>query len=193
MRTLRILTPIVIAMVIIDALTTPAAFAGAWLFPDFYDAVITPVAADMDILIALFGLMTMIVFGFWIVRAGKNLVELGFTDLEFTPAARVWWFFVPFACLVMPYQGMRELWNASHGKQYYGETEQLVAIWWGLWLLRSFGGLIALIFISANGEAAFWVQGVIDAALAFVAIQLLREITAAQGRLRGPGLAEVFA
>jgi len=187
------LTPIVIAMVIIDALTTPAVFAGAWLFPDFYDSVITPVAADMDILIAIFGLVTMIVFGFWIVRAGKNLVELGFTDLEFTPAARVWWFFVPFACLVMPYQGMRELWNASHGKRDYGETEQLVAIWWGLWLLRSFGGLIALIFISANGEAAFWIQGVVDAALAFVAIQLLREITAAQGRLRGPGLAEVFA
>lgn len=189
LRTLRILTPIVIAMVILDALTTPLAFASAWLFPGFYTAAITPVATDIDMLIVIFGIATMIVFAAWIVQAGRNLVEFGYDDLEFTPAARVWWFAVPLACLVVPYQGMRELWNASHGRRDYTQTEPLVAIWWSLWLLRSFSGLITLVFVSVEGNIGFWVQGTVDAALALVAIQLLREVTAAQGRLRGPGLA----
>ncbi|WP_163360139.1 DUF4328 domain-containing protein, partial [Enterobacter hormaechei] len=81
-------------------------------------AELASVEVKMDMLI--WTLLTMCVFAWWIFRAGKNLVALGYVSLAFTPAVRIWWFLVPLANLVIPYHGMRELWNASHGKADLG-------------------------------------------------------------------------
>ena len=192
-RSLGLLTPAVIAMVTIDAFYKPLLFGGARLFPVFYSAVIAPNADGLNGIAALIKLATIVLFCMWIHRAGRNLIAFGFDALEFTPGARIWWFAVPIANLFVPYQGMRELWNASHGRQDLGHNEPIVAIWWGLWLLHGVAAAIAMFFTRGDDQAGFRAQGVADVALALVAIQMLREIVAAQARLRGPELARVFA
>lgn len=192
-RNLKPLTYLVIVMVVIDALTVPAILSTLNFAPFFFATVITPVATEVDRISTVFKLATMVVFAWWIFRAGRNLVAFGYEDLNFTPAARIWWFAVPFANLVQPYYGMRELWNASHGKDTYDETVPLVAVWWGMWLANGFMALFFQMMAGAQDMTLFWFQSALDIGLVVVAIQLLRGITRAQGALRGPELSEVFA
>ncbi|MDQ0250445.1 hypothetical protein J2W22_002509 [Sphingomonas kyeonggiensis] len=192
-RNLKLLTYVVITMVVIDALGVPAIAMLVQLAPAFFTTAVSPIANEIDAGTQIFKLATMVLFAWWIVRAGSNLVAMGYEDLSFSPASRVWWFAIPFANLVQPYLGMRELWNASHGKEQYDETVPLIAIWWGLWLANGFLALVLNIMIGAGEMTALWIQGGIDLALAFVVIQLLRGISHAQAALRGPQLSEVFA
>lgn len=192
-RNLKPLMTLVIFLVAVDALGTPAVLALAQLTPAFFNANVTPMANDVDLAARLFKIVTMIVFSVWIYQAGRNLIALGYEDLSFTPGARIWWFAIPFANLVQPYLAMRELWNASHGKDQYDDTVPLIALWWGLWLANGFIGVILQLFAEADALTALWVQSAIDIGLAVVAIQLLRGITHAQRRLRSPELSQVFA
>ncbi|MDF2383381.1 DUF4328 domain-containing protein [Nostoc ellipsosporum NOK] len=192
-RSLKPLMMLVIILVVINALRTPAILALVELAPAFFNANITPIANDVDLAARLFKIVTMIVFSVWIYQAGRNLIALGYEDLSFTPGARIWWFAIPFANLVQPYLGMRELWNASQGNDQYDDTVPLVAIWWGLWLAHGFMGIILQFFVGADALTSLWLQSALDFGLAGVAIQLLRGITNAQSRLRGPELSQVFA
>ncbi len=77
---------------------------------------------------------------YWHYRAGSNLVALGREDLQYTPAAHAYWWFVPFANLVYPYWTTLELYKASLPDQskdewILAETPSLFPIWWGCWLL----------------------------------------------------------
>jgi hypothetical protein len=194
-RDLRGLTLAVAAMVVIDALTTPIILLAAILFPDGYTENVTPIASQVDMATVMFKLLTFVVFGRWIYVAGRNLVEAGYHDLEFSPAARIWWFAVPVACLFKPFQGMRELWNASHGHSDYSEGNSLVATWWALWLLTGFAGYITA-FMSRSpdsGVTPYGIQAVFDIAVAVVAIIMIRGIADAQTKLGAGELAEVFA
>ena len=112
-RDLRVLTLLVIVMVIIDALWNPIILLGAAAFPIGFRSLITPIASTVDTGFVIFRLATVVMFCCWIYIAGRNLVAADVDDLDFTPGARIWWFAVPFANLVKPFQGMRELWNAS--------------------------------------------------------------------------------
>lgn len=137
-------------------------------------------------------LITSIVFAVWLFRAGKNLAQAGFYDLEFTPASRIWWFFVPFLALYKPYQGMRELWNASHGRDSFEETNGLVAGWWACWI-----GTIIVSWISGAGAFALTggdlIVGAVNAGTVITAILIVRGVSQAQIGLSGEGLSEVFA
>ncbi|NYT39428.1 DUF4328 domain-containing protein [Sphingomonas sp. R-74633] len=190
MRNFRILTAVVVAMTALNALYLPLIFGSAWLFRVLYGVAILPHGLWLDQLATLFKIATGILLLAWVYRAGRNLADLGVNDLEFTPDERVWWFAVPFANLVVPYQGMRELWNASRGRRNLGETEPLVVIWWGIWLARCVEILLAR-FVA--DRLILLLLAITEAALALVAIQLVREIAANQARLRSPRVAEVFA
>jgi hypothetical protein len=137
----------------------------------------------------------MIAFGVWIFLAGKNLLAAGVTDLEFTPGSRIWWFAVPIATLFKPYQGMRELWNASRNIWPYDENSPLLGIWWALWLIHnflgSFGGLLG--GKQTPDVSYFIAEGAISIALAVPAILIVHGITRGQTTLDQAPLAEVFA
>jgi hypothetical protein len=194
LRDLRPLTLVVSVMVAINALITPMILGWSALSPDTFDVHITPVADAVDGTAMLFKLATIIVFGRWIYMAGRNLVDAGYQDLEFTPAARIWWFAVPFANFVMPFRGMRELWNASHGEGDYTVDNGLVGAWWALWL----GQTVAVIILRVSagpdaGAGPLWFQSAAYVVLSIVAIALIRRIAKAQTKLGAGELAEVFA
>ena len=68
-------------------------------------------------------------------RAAKNLRALGQNNLVFTPAAQVYWWFVPIANLFMPYQATGELIRASEAQEdswVFTPKPSTLAIWWGL-------------------------------------------------------------
>lgn len=200
-RDLRGLTLIVSVMAGINALLTSVTMFAPQIFPEFYsldDSVIsTRPGLLFDFAVLGFTLLTYILFSRWIYLAGRNLVEAGCQNLEFTPAARIWWFAAPIANLYKPFQGMRELWNASHGNEdYSSETASLVAIWWALWLLSGFSSLGLMFFLEGSGEpdlTPYWVSAAIEIVLAIVAIAMIRRIAEAQTQLSDPRLAEVFA
>lgn len=194
LRDLRPLTHFVTAMVVIDALMTPLLLVSAALFPEGYTENVIPVAQQIDGAVLIFTLLTFVVFSRWIYVAGRNLVEAGYQDLEFTPGSRIWWFAVPIANFVKPYQGMRELWNASHGESAYTLGSGLVGLWWAIWLGRSlFGTVLSMAAGPDSGTGPLWLQSAADAALAVVAITMIRRIAEAQTKLGTEELAEVFA
>ncbi len=193
-KNLRILTIVVAAMVVIDALLKPIVLLWAGMDRDSPLSLAGPDGAGIDVALIGWIVLTMIVFSIWIVVAGKNL-ERAELDLEFTAASRVWWFAVPFACLIKPFQGMRELWNASHGADHYDENNGLVTVWWAIWLI---GNLVSYFVNTVAGPEAgtgpLWIDGAVHIAQAAVAIPLIVGIARAQGRtLYGDNLEEVFA
>ncbi|WP_404333413.1 DUF4328 domain-containing protein [Sphingomonas sp. MMS12-HWE2-04] len=193
-RDLRSLMRVVIVMVVLDALSTPAILVCAQLFPEHFTTTIAPDASALDGAAVLLKLATYIIFAIWIYRAGKNLLAAGFSDLSFTPGTRIGWFAVPIANLFKPYQGMRELWNASHGETDYSIGNNLLGAWWALWLINNF--LAYFVGLAAGedaGTGALWFQSAVDAASAVTAILVVRGITEAQTKLGTTELAEVFA
>lgn len=55
-----------------------------------------------------------ILFAVWLYRMNANLRQLSSKPMEFTPGWMIGWYFIPFANLFKPFQGMRELWQVSH-------------------------------------------------------------------------------
>jgi hypothetical protein len=193
LRDLRLLTAILAVMIVIDALLNPAVLLWAAVLPDAFLSLVTPVASTVDGGVLVFKIATMIVFSYWIYVAGQNLVEADIEDLDFTPASRIWWFAVPIASFFKPFQGMRELWNASRGTLPYDTNDSLVATWWALWLgTRLFGSFSGL--LGARGTTnMLWATSAANIALAVVAIMLIRGIAQGQRTLDGSSLSEVFA
>jgi hypothetical protein len=190
LRNLTLLTWIVTIMVVLDALSMPFVAVTVQLFPTFFMTRILPLAGQVDPLLTVFKFATMIVFGVWIHRAGKNLIAAGYEDLEFTPGARIWWFAVPIANLFKPFQGMRELWNASHGEGEYTITPPLIAGWWAFWLASNILGTLTSRFPDV-GLMTF--SAIADIGVAALAIVMIQRIAAAQARLAPEQVAEVFA
>ena len=102
-------------------------------------------AARFNQQLGMFALLSLIatatLWFIWSFRCNRNLRALGFDLLEFTPGATVWWWFVPFANLVRPYQIMRELLLGSVAASR-GETgligassSRAVGLWWTFYLL----------------------------------------------------------
>ena len=189
-RNLGGLAVTVIAMVAIDALWAPAKLLAAALAPSFFVANIRPDLELLDAIAVAFMLVTSTVFATWIYRCGKKLRDSGVDSLEFTPASRVWWFFVPVANLVKPFQGMRELWNASYGTWPYDSNQSLLSTWWALWIIHSISANFATRFEMGSWAIADAAIGIF---LAATAIMLVRGITLAQSQLGDRALSEVFA
>lgn len=81
-------------------------------------------------------LFTYPTFGWWIVRANKNVRALGAVGLRESPGWALGWFFVPLFCIWRPWIAMKQLWHASHdpvGWAMQGKAV-FVAVWWTLWL-----------------------------------------------------------
>lgn len=193
-RELRWLAVAVPALMIFEAGNRPLLLI--WMLYDLagYSATIVPFAAYYGPALIGLSFVTMVAFTRWIYVAGYNLRAAGIPDLSFSPASRIWWFLVPLANLVMPYRGMRELWNASHGQHDPFRRSGLVMIWWFTAL-----GNVVLAYIASrvgwqDGGIALFAESAVGLALATLAIVLIRNISAAQQHLgTAPRLIDVFA
>jgi hypothetical protein len=132
-----------------------------------------------------------ILVGRWIYVTNANAHLLS-DDMTVTPGWAVGWYFVPFANLVKPYQGMKETWQASHyAGGLHEETETaLLPWWWGLWILTNILGNISMqISMRVDGLAASPSQGVLvidlvaaalNVPLCLILIRLMRRLARAQ-------------
>jgi hypothetical protein len=111
-----------------------------------------PGEGAISVLQGLGGLLQALVFivcGFfclkWIYRVSLNAHSLT-SDMKITPAWGVGWFFVPFACLWKPFEGVRETWqvSAASGPGWKTQpTPPLLGWWWGFWIVANILGNIA--------------------------------------------------
>lgn len=84
-------------------------------------------------------LVTAILFLRWTYLVKRNVLALGGTNQAFSPGWSVGYYFIPILTLWMPYQALREAFEASHpDAQYNSNTPSrpaLMPLWWTLWLV----------------------------------------------------------
>ncbi len=145
-------------------------------------------------------IVSVILVSMWIHRAHANLQEASVDGLEFTPGWAVGWYFIPFANLIKPFQGMRELWNASHREYFQYETPapDNLKYWWGTWIAGNILSNVSMRLGTAESADALWIAALIGTvssflivACAWLLIGLIRDITNAQAN--GLAVAETFA
>jgi len=167
----------------------------AYVGGEYGAATASQVATGLLALVNLTALAgSLILVGCWIYRANANAHVLG-GDLTITPGWAVGWYFVPFANLVKPYTAMKETWLASHFGSNWGagDATDLLAWWWGLWIVNNIIGNIAWRLSTAapafSGDMDL-VNGLIELPLTWVLVRIMIQIRDAQKALRH---AEVFA
>jgi hypothetical protein len=136
-------------------------------------------------LVALFA--SLILVGRWIYRTNANAHS--FSDaVTITPGWSIGWFFVPFANLIKPYEGVKETWIASHqAAAHYEEIESpLPALWWGLWIATNIASTASSRIGAMTDEPVpvllgfdILVSGV-NVMLCVVLIQLMRRLSRTQ-------------
>ncbi|MCB1171521.1 MAG: DUF4328 domain-containing protein [Leptospiraceae bacterium] len=99
-----------------------------------------------DVLVGVAGLLLVLtylasVIGsiVWIHRAHNNLPFFGAKNLRITPGWAIGWFFVPIANLWKPYEGMKQLYQASKepAAWKWAEVPGFMGLWWFLWVVTS--------------------------------------------------------
>ncbi|SEN36678.1 DUF4328 domain-containing protein [Lihuaxuella thermophila] len=194
-------------LLIVNIVFTCISMIGEWIAIGVYSDSANAIPTDEETLMAegLTGitgilfipvyLATIVVFCIWIHRIYKNLPLLGAKNLRMTPGWAVGWYFVPFANLVKPYQGMKDAWNAcsldaDQGDLSWGERSApgLIKWWWGFWLFsNSVSKLVVRIYnkaettdelISAAKLSIF--SGLIDLKLTVLALILVKRLTERQ-------------
>jgi hypothetical protein len=172
-----------------------------WLTYDLY-------SDDPDIssgTVAVIGIYFAVVLGGVIAfiatffRANKNLRALGRTDLEYTPGATIYWWFVPIAHFVMPFRVAQELVKASDpasgddvggapsqdgaGSWRVSPVPQLVQVWWGLWIANSLADRVLFAGDEVPGLFVSVLGMILEAGAAAGGILVLRLIAQRQAEL----------
>ena len=182
-----------IALLILAGIDFIAILSGTWLvvtyanLPDdaiFEDTfpVSEMINGGVGIIQALFTISIMIVFGVWLYRMTFNLRQLSPKPMEMTPGWMVGWYFIPFANLIKPFQGMKELWQVSH--RDWEANPDILRWWWGFWIfansvsngasraLRNADTINSYLF----GASAFVVSDILGVALDLVAYSIVTSI-----------------
>jgi uncharacterized protein DUF4328 len=125
----------------------------------------------------------------WTYRASANAHTFS-DEMTITPGWAVGWYFIPIANLFKPFQGMRELWLASHFRgNWHGEpTPPQLTLWWGLWIVTNILGNVSFrMSMMDEGGQLLGMTTMIDVAVAvlnvplcLVLIKILREVARAQ-------------
>lgn len=141
-------------------------------------------------------LATYVVGGMWLYRATANLYARGARRLSITPGWAVGWYAVPFACLLMPFRSMKEIWHASLNARDWDADQQaaVLPIWWTLWLGAGFLSMLsASLAKDANDLAAILranmalqVADVVHLAACLLFAYLVGEVYARQELQFGP-------
>ncbi len=151
-----------------------------------------PELETSDWAIAISGLLLFACFlisGFlilkWIHRVNSN-AHLYSSEMNVSPGWNVGFFFIPFANLWKPFQGVRETWEVS--TMHNQEVPGWMRWWWGCWLATNFIGNASFRIgmeaktAQASSVAAFLdiVAAIVGIPLALCLIRLIRTLTAAQ-------------
>jgi hypothetical protein len=86
-----------------------------------------------------------IVFLRWTYCASANVHRIGAQGLGPSPGWAVGWYFVPIACLGMPFVAMKEIWKASIEPRDWEivKATPLLGWWWAFWIVSNITGLAA--------------------------------------------------
>ena len=144
--------------------------------------------ADLVGIVNFFVLLaSMILVARWIYRTNANAHS--FSDaVSITPGWAIGWFFVPFANLVKPYQGVKETWQASHqvAGRYEDVETPLLSWWWGLWLVTNVASGISARIGAMSGAPMSGLLGfdvfvsIANVGLCLVLIQLMTRLSRTQ-------------
>ena len=139
---------------------------------------------------ALLHLIAFAISGFlilkWIHRTNSN-AQTWSSTIGVSPGWNVGFFFIPFANLWKPFQGVRETWQVSHGG-LDSPVPGWMRWWWAFWLATTILGNISFrielqgttVSAAQAGAAIDIVSGILGIPLALLLIRLVRELTAAQ-------------
>ena len=180
-----------LAVSCIESIVGAAELAGSSL-PGFSKA--TSLFQSIVIVALVLLIVTYFIFGRWIWLASKNLWDRDIQGLEFSPASCIWWYAVPVANLFKPFQAMREIWNASLGEDgaFAADTPDTLRYWWGFWIGSAMLGNLSYRLPEPGSTTMLVLSAILDIALYWFAIKLVRTITKAQ--TSGiTGLAEIFS
>ncbi|MEO1045240.1 MAG: DUF4328 domain-containing protein [Pseudomonadota bacterium] len=138
---------------------------------------------SFGVAVTVLNIVTIIIFAMWIYRAAANIYEADIPGFEYTPGWCVGWYFIPIANLFMPFQAMRQIWNASHGNfNDLKENSNILIWWWITWIVGGIANQIA--FRLSEGSSTALTFGVAGSAITIachvLAIQLTRSITRSQ-------------
>jgi hypothetical protein len=127
----------------------------------------------------------LVLFLMWVHRANRNAQTLS-KGMEVSPGWNVGWFFVPFASLYKPFQGLDQVWRVSADPIGWRglDAPRLLRWWWGFFLTSNFTGTLSNLAsktMTAGGQTAASVITIICFASALtagvLAIQMIRRVT----------------
>lgn len=89
---------------------------------------------------------TVVAWGLWVHRAALNLRAFEPDgQFEFSPAAQVWWYFVPLANLFQPFRATREILNRSAAAvNEFDSRDEPLNLWWASWVLSNVVSNVAI-------------------------------------------------
>lgn len=168
--------------------------------PPALAVILTTFAAGILQVVTLFA--SYILVSMWTYRAMKNLHIIGDTNAEMSPGWAVGWYFIPFANLWKPFEGMLQIWRGSHHQA--GESEKVPAYvgwWWATWLIGNFLSNIAVRLGGFMGDGAdydtsLWFYGASSLVAVVCTLLLLKtagQVTRMQAQMKEDGLASVFS
>jgi uncharacterized protein DUF4328 len=125
-----------------------------------------PVTEAMDVWVSIIAGVSMlafwstaIVFARFLMRANRNTPFIRL-QIGWSPSSMVWWYFVPFANVVRPYQSFVELWRASVPSSRHPTAPPTgVVSWWALWVASNIGGALASRMIEHADESREIISG----------------------------------
>lgn len=150
----------------------------------------------------LVGLISSVVLvSLWTFRAMKNL-HLAGADVRMSPGWAVGWYFIPFANLWKPFEGMLQIWRASRAQA--GQPIKVagyVGWWWAAWIASNMLSNLSLRLSGLFEEGPDYDAGLIVAILAglvaipctFLLLRTTRTITDAQQTAGRASISEAFA
>ncbi len=84
-------------------------------------------------------LVTTFLFARFLYRANQNARAFGIREVAFSPSSMIWWFFVPFANLLIPYRAVRNVFECSAVDPVGAPaTPAYLKLWWILWIAMNF-------------------------------------------------------
>jgi hypothetical protein len=100
-------------------------------------------------------IVTAIAFFCWVYRTNANARRLGATGMS-GPGWAVGCFFIPVANLWMPYQAMKEIWQASAAPADWHNQQRgaILPWWWLLFLLSGIAGQVAFVIGRSGHDIA---------------------------------------
>jgi hypothetical protein len=149
-RDLTTLTAVVVWLLRIGAALAVLSLWSSWLQLDLLSRPFTRAEGAVNDhrelmvggAVSVLMIVTIVIFGRWIVLAHRNLPALGAQHLEFRPGWAVGYFFIPVLNWWKPYQAMRSLWQSSRSVQRpeLQDSPWILPAWWTLWVVWSLQG-----------------------------------------------------